>query len=425
MIASAHLPHSVAATITPAAATGTSWHAVVVGAGPAGAAAAWRLAAAGLRVLLVDRHPLPRGKVCGCCLSTRALRELDALGPEALPDTAIPLDTVRLAHRGRCTVIPLPAGRVVSREALDTHLVRQAIAAGCQWLPGVAVMAIHDTDDDTATSAVEVHATVAPAESPRRASIRAAMVVLATGLADHVRITDAATPADREPRRIAVGSRIGVGGVLAAAASDLPAGELLMAIGREGYCGIVRLDDGRLDVAAALDRAAVAREADPARAVTRLLGEAAPGSARHLPDADAILTAAFRATPALTRRAPLVTGRARRILRVGDAAGYIEPFTGEGMGWALASSRVLAESLLAPDGPRGPAEAAARYVAAHRREFASLHARCRFVAQGLRRPTLVAAAVCAARAMPWAARRLVPRMIGAGPRPTERLGGSR
>lgn len=412
MIASAHAPHELAATITGAAAAHTPWHAVVVGAGPAGAAAAWRLAAAGLRVLLVDRHALPRGKVCGCCLSTRALRELDALGPAALPDAAIPLDTVRLAHRGRCTAIPLPAGRVVSRETLDWHLVGQAIAAGCHWLPGITVAALHDSEDP-GTSAVELEVTVAGGASPRSLLIRAAVVVLATGLADHVRITGGHATAEREPRRIAPRSRIGVGGVLAASACGLPAGELVMAVGNEGYCGIVRLDDGRLDVAAALDRVAVAREADPARAVARLLDEAASGIAGHLPAADAILGAAFRATPALTRHAPLVSGAGRRIFRVGDAAGYVEPFTGEGMGWALASSRLLAESLLSAGGLRSPVEAAPRYRAAHRRAFASLHARCRAVAEGLRRPTLVAAAVAAARAMPWAARRLVPAMIGA------------
>ena len=411
MIASAPMPHGLAATITTAAAADTPWHAVVVGAGPAGAAAAWRLAAAGLRVLLVDRHPLPRGKVCGCCLSTRALRELDALGPAALPDAAIPLEIVRLAHRGRCTTIPLPAGRVVSRETLDLHLVRQAIAAGCHWLPGITVAALHDSENP-GTSAVELEATIANA-SPRSLPIRADVVVLAAGLADHVRITGGEATAEREPRRIAARSRIGVGGVLAAAASDLPDGELVMAVGNEGYCGIVRLDDGRLDVAAALDRAAVAREADPARAVARLLAEAAGGIACHFPAADVILAAEFRATPALTRQASLVSGTARRIFRVGDAAGYVEPFTGEGMGWALASSRLLAESLLSPGGLRSPVEAASRYLAAHRREFASLHARCRFVAEGLRRPTLVATAVAAARAMPWAARRLVPTMIGA------------
>jgi flavin-dependent dehydrogenase len=413
MIAPAKLAEHVAATISVSDAARTRWQAVVVGAGPAGAAAAWRLAAAGLHVLLLDRHPLPRVKICGCCLSGRALGELDDLGPQALPGAAVPLHAVRLAHGGRSVRIPLPAGRVVSREALDAHLVRQAIAAGCHWLPGTAISAVDDSAAD-GTSPVRLHLAGGPAPDTGDCVIAAEAVILATGLADHVRISGGAAAADRGARRIAAGSRIGVGGVLAAAASDLPAGELVMAVGRDGYCGLVRLDDGRLDVAAALDRAAVAREADPARAMARLLGEAAPGIAEHLPRAEAIRAAAFRATPPLTRRAPLVGGASRRVFRVGDAAGYVEPFTGEGIGWALASARILAESLLAPHGLRPAADAADRYEAAHRRQFAALHARCRFVAHGLRRPAIVAAAVAAARAMPWAARRIVPAMIGAG-----------
>ena len=413
MIASAQLLPTVAATIDTVTATGTSWHAVVVGAGPAGAAAAWRLAAAGLRVLLVDRHTLPRSKVCGCCLSRRALRELDDLGPQALPRFAMPLDAVQLAHGGRCIRIPLPAGRVVSRDTLDAHLVRQAIAAGCHWLPGTSIAAVDDSAAN-GTSPVRLHVADGPSAAAQGCVIEADTMILATGLADHVRITGDTASIDRQARQIAPGSRIGVGGVLAASASGPPAGELVMAVGNEGYCGIVRLDDGRLDVAAALDRAAVTREADPARAVVRLLDEAADRSAGHLPDPDAIRAAVFRATPPLTRRAPLVSGVARRIFRVGDAAGYVEPFTGEGIGWALASARILADSLLAPHGRRSAADAADRYEAAYRRQFTAFHARCRFVANGLRQPAIVAAAVAAARAMPWAARRIVPAMIGAG-----------
>jgi 2-polyprenyl-6-methoxyphenol hydroxylase-like FAD-dependent oxidoreductase len=129
--------------------------------------------------------------------------------------------------------------------------------------------------------------------------------------------------------------------------------------------------------------------------------------------ADAILAASFRATPPLTRSAPLVAGASGRILRVGDAAGYVEPFTGEGMGWALTSARILAEAVDAPHGLRAPAGIAARYVAAHRLELQAVHARCRLVARGLRRPAVVATAVTAARAVPWAARRIVPLVIGA------------
>lgn len=396
---------SHAPTITAAAAAATRWQAIVVGAGPAGAATAWRLAAAGVRVLLLDRHRLPRGKVCGCCLSSRGVRELEALAPTAVPAEAVPLRSVRLVHAGRQVRVPLAGGLVISREMLDLHLLRQAIAAGCHWLPDTHASAIDDTPGRE--SPVVVRVTTTAAGLAHR--VPAELVILATGLTDQVRI--AAAPR----RRVAPGSRIGVGGIIDAGASDLPAGELVMAVGRAGYCGVVRLEDGRLDVAAAVDRAALARVVDPAAAVAGLLDAAGAG----LPDAAAIRATGFRATPPLTHRTPLVAGLGGRILRVGDAAGYVEPFTGEGMGWALSSARVLAEAALSAAGLRRGRETAERYVAHHRREFRGRHARCAMVAHGLRRPAVVTLAVAAAAAFPGAAGRLAAAIVGAagGDRP--------
>lgn len=402
----------IEATISPHEAGGIPWQVVVVGAGPAGAAAAIRLAARGLRTLLVERHHFPRDKVCGCCLSQRALGELERLGPSALPAAAVPLDAVRLAHRGRSAGLPLPAGRVVSRSALDAALVRRAIAAGAHWLPGARVTAIDDgieQEEAPATLFLQHEATTSAEPQP----VAAELVVLAAGLVDHVRVKGPEPSGSAATHRIARGSRIGVGGILPATACGLPAGELVMAVGRQGYCGLVRLDDGRIDVAAAVDRAALATHADPAGAIAAILAETTGLPDGHLPEATAIRAAAFHVTPALTRSAPLVAGGSGRILRIGDAAGYVEPFTGEGIGWALSSGRILADAVLGPAGLLPPAAAAARYRAAQRREFGPVHARCRFVAAVLRRPVVVAAAVATANALPWAARCFVPRVVGA------------
>src|SRR5262249_26661731 len=69
-------PVQVSATLTLEEAARRSWHALVVGAGPAGATAARELARRGLDVLLVDRAAFPRWKVCGCCLNGNALATL-------------------------------------------------------------------------------------------------------------------------------------------------------------------------------------------------------------------------------------------------------------------------------------------------------------------------------------------------------------
>jgi 2-polyprenyl-6-methoxyphenol hydroxylase-like FAD-dependent oxidoreductase len=120
-------------------------------------------------------------------------------------------------------------------------------------------------------------------------------------------------------------------------------------------------------------------------------------------------TVSLRATPPLTHVAPLAGGGGR-IFRVGDAAGYVEPFTGEGIGWALAGARLLAAALL------GPRPAADAYAAAHSDLFASARRRVWRVARGVRHPRLVAGAVRLAGAAPWMAARAVPLVTGSSSR---------
>lgn len=395
-------PADLVAPIAAVAAAQAPWQAVIVGAGPAGSAAAIALARAGWRVLLVDRGAMPRPKVCGCCLSTRARAELRLLfphhtGPSILGE--VPLDHVRVVAAGRSLRLPLPAGGVLSREALDTRLVREAVAAGASWLPGADVTAVTESSGSQGPLFVTcrlTHGAGTSLELPSR------FVVIAAGLVDHVRV-----PHDPPGRQAQPRSRLGIGGVLPGAACGIPPGELVMAVGSSGYCGLVRLEDGRIDVAAAVDRHALATGGTPAAAVGRILAEAA--AARHgitLPET-ALSTADLRATPPLSHAAPLVSGATRRIFRVGDAAGYVEPFTGEGMGWALSGSRLLAAALL------GTEEPAAAYERAHAACLRPAHGRCRRIAATLRRPRLVGSALRAATAAPWAARRLVPLVVGA------------
>ena len=406
--------------ISPATAEAGIWDAIVVGAGPAGASAALRLARGGRRVVLVDRHTMPRGKVCGCCLSPAAVAELerlDAFAGAAWPagsPACPPLANVRLSAGGRTVRIPLAGGRIVSRETLDTVLVQAAIRHGTAWLPAATVCGVTDAglaprDHDDGSLSVSLRTGAGAV-----AALRGRRVILAVGLADHVRMP-AGPDAGGGHRATLPDSRIGLGAVLPSTIltaahpvfADLPAGELVMAVAATGYCGIVRLEDGRIDLAAALDRAAVQQAAGPAEAVAAVLASALGGPAGI--DFD---TAAWRATPPLSGAAPLVAGVSRRIFRVGDAAGYVEPFTGEGIGWALASGRIAADAILATE----DAEAAAsRYARDHAAHFGRHHARCRRVARSLRRPGLVQAAVRAAEWWPWAARRLAPLVAGGIP----------
>ena len=86
------------------------WDVIVVGAGPAGAMAAFELAHRSLRVLLVDKSGFPRPKVCGCCLNGQALALLQARGLESTIANhgAVPLRHLLLAAGGRRAIrLPL------------------------------------------------------------------------------------------------------------------------------------------------------------------------------------------------------------------------------------------------------------------------------------------------------------------------------
>jgi len=417
----------VAATASLASIAGQHWQAVVVGAGPAGAASATRLAARGLTVLLVDAAAMPRPKLCGCCLSQTALAELATLdrivppGRQAggsEPSGGLRLERVRLATAAVSAVVPMPRGAVVSREALDADGVARAIAAGAAWLPRTRVTTL---TEGPVCVAIGLAAADAPVDRSQTVAISAGIVIVAAGLADAIR-GEAGT--GRDERVIAPDSRVGLGTTLPAAAGGPPAGELVMAVSGHGYCGVVRLEDGRIDLAAAVERRCVAAAGSPAAAITGLLAASGGDQAANLATPAArerLAGATYRGTPPLTRHRP-VNSRSGRILRVGDAAGYVEPFTGEGMGWALVSARLCDEALaaLVTSGGRLAGDlttAGIRYAQAHGRHFVAHHARCRRVSLVVRRPWLVGPALRLARLAPALAARVVPLVIGGAPSP--------
>ena len=120
---------------------------IVVGAGPAGASAALRLAQAGLDVLVLEKARFPREKVCGDGLTPRAVKALTGMGiPMAAADGWRPTKGVRMvADRARLEVdwpelSSYPGyGMVRGRAAFDEILARHAQKAGARLLEGVNV----------------------------------------------------------------------------------------------------------------------------------------------------------------------------------------------------------------------------------------------------------------------------------------------
>jgi flavin-dependent dehydrogenase len=186
--------------------------------------------------------------------------------------------------------------------------------------------------------------------------------------------------------RVAARSLMGLGATVPSGAIDCADGEIHLRVSRGGYIGTVRLPDGSLDVAAAVapDRLRDARDA--ATCAIELLGP----TVRRESD---LRSARWRGTPALTRTRATVA--AAGILVVGDAAGYVEPFTGEGMTWAIETGRAAGE--LAARG----AEAAQLWPAVHAKLVAAPRLRCRVVATVLRSPALTSTLLFAGSLVPF------------------------
>lgn len=358
---------TIAPTLSLDEAAGQVWEVVVVGAGPAGALAARELARRGTKVLLVDKASFPRWKVCGCCLNGRALAVLKAAGLGDLVQSlaAVPLQQTWLASRGRRALVPLPAGMALSREAFDAALVTAAVAAGAAFLPRTrATLGRTETHLRTVMLRQDAHQVEGTAQ----------VVLAADGLGGRF-----GEPESKEapPGR---DSRLGAGTIAENSPPFYCPGTIFMACGSGGYVGLVRLEDGRLDVAAAFDPTMVKR----AR-----LGEAAAAILREagLPPVPGLTDLPWRGTPRLTWRAPRLA--AHRLFVLGDAASYVEPFTGEGIAWALAAGTAVAP--LAVRAARQWQPGLAReWSAAYYQTVVSRQMACRVMAAVLRRPALTA-----------------------------------
>src|SRR5271163_817559 len=116
---------------------------LVLGGGVAGCAASIALARKGRSVTLIEREPTPRHKVCGEFLSGEALAYLHTLGIDVASLGAVPLNYVRLAVARRAAEAPLPfPAASLTRKALDTALIAEAVTAGIRVERGRSVQSL-------------------------------------------------------------------------------------------------------------------------------------------------------------------------------------------------------------------------------------------------------------------------------------------
>jgi menaquinone-9 beta-reductase len=168
----------------------------------------------------------------------------------------------------------------------------------------------------------------------------------------------------------------------------------------------VRIEEGQVHVGAALDPQFIRQCGSPGRSVVSVLEDAG------VPVGGAFDSLDWLGTLPLTRRTSRPVGR--RVLLVGDAAGYIEPFTGEGMAWALATASAATPFL--QRGLRAWGEPLEReWIATCDTLTGRQRRSCRMIARALRAPWAVRTAIGALGYWPWLAHPVVTR-LGAGPR---------
>ena len=363
---------NIASTLGFSAIAGPCWDAIVVGAGPAGSLAAREIAKRGSTVLLVDRAAFPRWKVCGCCLNVRALAALASAGMGDLTARcgAVPTTELRLSANGASASIRLSGAVALSRESLDNALVEAAVSAGARFAPETS--AVRLDDDASRSEHGSPLRTVRLRRGDEEIDATTRLVVIADGL--NGRLLDDATGDDH---RVAESSRFGAGAVIDEAPDFFAAGTIFMACGRGGYVGLTRREDGRLTAAAAFDRELVRNAGGLGRAAAETLAET------NWPALAAVETATWRGTPPLTRSHPRLAGQ--RVFALGDATGYVEPFTGEGMAWALTGALALTPLALRAIDRWEPSLIGA-WTRLHRRVVGRRQGLCRLVAWTLRSP---------------------------------------
>jgi len=306
--------------------TGSEWDVVVLGAGVAGAAAAILASKQGLKTLLVESKSFPREKVCGGCLNLRSQASLDRLGIAGAIESAgaVQIESMRLQILKTQAQWRVPTMVSVRRSTLDTIMVEQAIAYGSRFIDRTTGLVLSDASEpSSAMRRVRLQ------QDGKTVLVSSKSILVASGL------TRSSIPhEDNWPAKVESDSRIGVQCLVPEShATAFADGRLHMLVGHAGYVGICQTDGGLVDVAAAIDPASIQQLGGIRQVVEGILAECGHGEIR-LPEKEHWL-----ATPSLTRSSSVVSDH--RTFLIGDAIGYVEPFTGEGMSWALASAEAV------------------------------------------------------------------------------------
>jgi menaquinone-9 beta-reductase len=369
---------------------------IVVGAGPAGSIAAMLLARAGARVRLIDRETFPRAKLCGDTVNPGTLAILRRLRASAgVEERGLRIDgMVVTGERGIAIEGRYPHGlhgRALLRRELDWQLLQQAVDAGAMFEPGVAVRGpLVEANGTRRVTGVVLDGRRAERRLTARVTIaadgRRSTIAFGLGLARH--------PA--RPRRWAVGA------YYQNVAGSTTFGEMHVRRGR--YIGVAPLPGGLTNVCLVQpSQPADASLRDPAALLRDVLAH------------DLLLCERFASARAIA--APVVLGPLAvdhvdasldGLLLAGDASGFVDPMTGDGLRFAVRGAELAADAALAAL-KHGWSGIHQQLGAARRREFAGKWRFNRALRALVASPRAIEAAAFGARLAPAVMRAVIAR----------------
>lgn len=309
----------------------------VVGAGPGGATTAYYLARQGLDVLLLDKASFPRDKTCGDALTPRAVRALDEMGlSEVVLREGMHHNRVDFyAPKGQVVGAEVKSrdGRydfvqVVPRLVLDNLVLQHAVANGAGFEPHMRVMQVTREGD-----IVQVLAE----SGKRQVTFRARVAVVATGASPALLLRMGIL---KQTPQVILCSRAYYDGI----ADAEPAIQCRFdGVPLPGYGWIFPLSATRANVGIGIFRYGLARLWMPETARKAFDAFIATPAVRRVLG-DARLDGPIKGFPIRVdfARAPTYGDR---MLLVGEAAGLVNPVTGEGIDYAIESGKIAAEHL--------------------------------------------------------------------------------